>query len=300
MGIPGQDWSSYQSAAPDTWGLSFAFVKVTEGSSYVNPNWTAQRDHAKAGGLVWGGYHYPHMGNSVQVEADFFLSRVAWQPGDMVCLDWEGYDAANSGVSSAARVAYKDAWLAYVKSKLPHNPVGMYCNVDYWNNVDTSGHYGDFLWIATAGRAAGDPGISAPWLFHQYSDSPVDSDYCRLGSTDELRSWAMSFAQQTPPEDVVTPQDKQDIAQATSATLMAAMKSDPEWRDTVTFSGLWWLEYVLKGEVPVGANAAWADMVNNAHVQLGAFIEARVAAALQSNTVQVHVDVTQPAAPAAK
>jgi hypothetical protein len=211
MGIYGQDWASYQSAAPDTSGLSFVFTKITEGTGYTNPEWQSQRDHAKGNGLVWGGYAYPHMGNSVQAEADFFLSKVAWKPGDMPCLDWEGYDAANAGVPRSQQAAYKDAWLRYVKSKLPHNPVGMYCNVDYWRNVDKTGYYGDFLWIATAGLPAGQPGISTPWLFHQYSAATVDHDYCHLGSTAELKAWALSFQPQPPapkppaPKPVPTP-----------------------------------------------------------------------------------------------
>ena len=193
MGIYGQDWASYQSATPDTSGISFAFVKVTEGTGYTNPLWVQQRDHAKANGLVWGGYHYPHMANAPQTEADYFLSQVTRKPGDLIVLDWEGYDTANSGVSHARQAAYKDTWLRYVKSKMPHNPVGMYCNTDYWRNVDTSSYYADFLWIATAGLPAGSPGIQAPWLFHQYSASTVDKDYCHLGSTAELRDWALSF-----------------------------------------------------------------------------------------------------------
>ncbi|MFL4491578.1 glycoside hydrolase family 25 protein [Streptomyces sp. VTCC 41912] len=210
MGIWGQDWASYQSATPDTSGLSFALVKVTEGLSYVNPLWVQQRNHAKANGLVWGGYAYPHMANSVTAEADFFLSQVNWKPGDLVVLDWEGYDAANTGVSRGTQAAYKDAWLKYVKSKLPNNRVGMYCNTDYWRTVDTTSYYGDFLWIATAGRAAGDPGIQAPWLFHQYSDSPVDKDYCHLSTLADLRAWALH-------QETDMPLTQADIAAVASA-----------------------------------------------------------------------------------
>ncbi|MEV8480223.1 glycoside hydrolase family 25 protein [Streptomyces sp. NPDC051173] len=206
MGIYGQDWASYQLSHPDTNGLSFAFVKVSEGLGYVNPRWVAQRDHAKANGLVWGGYHYPHMANGPTEEADFFLGQVNWEPGDLAVLDWEGYDDANRGVPRADQAAYKEAWLRYVKQRLPHNPVGMYANLDYWRNVDTTGFCGDFLWIATAGRNAGDPGISADWLFHQYSDAGVDRDYCRLDSTGELRAWALSFQPASPSQENDMPQ----------------------------------------------------------------------------------------------
>src|SRR6266446_2760326 len=176
-GCYGQDWSSYQSSAPDTTGLSFAFVKVTEGLHYVNPKWSAQREQAQSKGLLWGAYHYPNMHDSAKEEADFFLSKVKWEPGDMVVLDWEGYDRNNAGLTNKQRNSYKESYLSYIKSKLPHNPVGIYCNTDYWLNVDTSNSYQDFLWIATAGKHAGDPGIKADWLFHQYSASSVDKDY---------------------------------------------------------------------------------------------------------------------------
>ena len=212
MGIYGQDWASYQPAQPATDGLSFAFVKVTEGLSYINSIWHTQRDHAKANGLVWGGYAYPHMANSPQAEADFFLSQVNWQPGDMVVLDWEGYDDANSLVSRATQAAYKDAWLRYVKSRLPHNRVGVYANTDYWRNVDTTSYCADFLWIATAGRNAGDPGISDPWMFHQYSEAGgLDRDYCHLATAADLRAWALGTQ---PQEDDMTPDDIAAIATA--------------------------------------------------------------------------------------
>ncbi len=206
MGIYGQDWASYQSSTPDTSGLSFAFVKVTEGLSYINPRWVSQRDHAKANGLVWGGYHYPNMNNSPQAEAGHFIDQVDWRPGDVVILDWEGYDATNSRVAKSTQRAYKNAWLRYVKGRLPHHPVGMYANLDYWWNVDQDGYCADFLWIATAGRAAGDPGIRAPWMFHQYGESNgLDRDYCHLAGISELRRWALSF-HSSPPQETDMPQ----------------------------------------------------------------------------------------------
>jgi GH25 family lysozyme M1 (1,4-beta-N-acetylmuramidase) len=205
-GSYGQDWASYQSSAPDTAGLAFAFVKVTEGLTYINPRWMPQRDHAKAAGLVWGGYHYPHMANDPVAEADRFLSLVDWQPGDVICLDWEGYDTANRSVPAAKQAAYKDAWLHYVKAKLPHNAVGTYMNVDYLTRVDGSGYHGDFLWIAV-NAPAGQPGIRGQWMFHQYSSAGVDRDYCPL-SAGELQTWALSFAKPAPN---VTPGDRRRL-----------------------------------------------------------------------------------------
>lgn len=201
--IKGQDWSAYQSPTPDLAGLDFAFTKVTEGLNYVNPLWVRQRDHVKKAGLVWGAYHYPHMANDAIQEADFFLKQVAWQPGDIIVLDWEGYDASNRNISPARQLAYRDAWLKYVKGKMPGYRVGMYCNLEYWKNIDKTSNCGDFLWIATGNRPAGDPGIQSKWLFHQYSTAGnIDHDVANFNSRAELEVWAKGG--KTPQEEPVT------------------------------------------------------------------------------------------------
>lgn len=189
--IKGQDWAAYQSSTPDVTGLDFAFVKITEGLGYENPRWVKQRDHAKAHGLVWGGYHYPHMANDPIKEADYFLSKVKWQPGDIIVLDWEGYDSANKGVSKARQIAYRDAWLKYVKSKMPDHRVGMYCNKSYWLDIDKTSNCGDFLWIATGDLPAGKPGINYKWLIHQYSTANnIDHDVADFANRAAMAAWA--------------------------------------------------------------------------------------------------------------
>ncbi|MFB7595772.1 glycoside hydrolase family 25 protein [Streptomyces sp. NPDC056160] len=204
MTVKGIDVSAYQSATYDTSGLDFVFTKITEGLSYINPRWAAQRNLAKARSLVWGAYHYPHMANDPRAEADYFLKQVAWKPGDIIVLDWEGYDSANTAVPKARQVAYRDTWLKYVKGKMPGHRVGIYCNTDYWRNVDTSSNCGDFLWIATAGQPAGHPGIAHAWTFHQYSANDLDHDVANFPSRAALAAWA---AGTTPEENTMDAQD---------------------------------------------------------------------------------------------
>lgn len=205
--IKGQDWSRYQAQHPDVTGLDFAFVKITEGLSYTNDYWVAQRDWAKSHGLVWGAYHYPHMANDPIAEADNFLGKVKWAPGDIIVLDWEGYDAANKGVSQARQIAYRDAWLKYVKGKMPDHKVGMYCNKSYWLNIDKTSNDGDFLWIATGGLPAGQPGIKDKWVIHQYSTAGnIDHDVADFPSRAAMAAWALGTktTPEVPPVTVPT------------------------------------------------------------------------------------------------
>jgi hypothetical protein len=198
-GTYGQDWASYQSATPPTTGLGFAFVKATEGTGYTNPLHAAQAAHARADGLVVGHYHYPHMAADPVIEAGYFLSAAKPQTGDILVLDWEGYDDANKGVAFSRQIAYKVAFLARLRSALPLHQVGTYANTDYLNR-DPHGEYGDFLWIATANKPAGQPGIDHMWLFHQYGASGVDRDYCPLTFA-QLRSWAHAKENDMPMTD---------------------------------------------------------------------------------------------------
>ncbi|MER6350688.1 GH25 family lysozyme [Streptomyces sp. NPDC001634] len=200
--LKGIDVSSYQSTSYSTSGLSFVGIKVTEGLTYVNPRWTGQRATARAAGLVTVFYHYPHIANSPAAEADHFLGQINLAAGDVLCLDWEWY---GQSVSDAQARAYKTAWLAYVKAKVPGHKVIMYCDRSTWLNVDTDSNCGDGLWIADY-VTAGQPRIKAPWRFHQYSDQPQDQDVANFATMADLQVWAGLSAPTPKPAPPVVPQ----------------------------------------------------------------------------------------------
>lgn len=182
MAVLGVDVSSYQSAAFNTKGLAFAFVKATESTGYVNPRYRAQVAHARAAGLVVGHYHFGKNGGAA--EADYFLSKVDLHAGDILAFDWE-----TSSVSQAER----DAFVARVKAKAPGHKVVLYCNVDYWKNRDSdNGGPADGLWIADPNHPAGKPGIKHAWVFHQYSWSGgIDRNVANFKDATALRQWCM-------------------------------------------------------------------------------------------------------------
>ena len=293
--IHGIDVAAYQSEAYSTAGLDFVFTKVTEGLSYVNPRWVAQRDRAKAAGLVWGAYHYPHMANDPKAEATYFLKQVNWKPGDIIVLDWEGYDAANKAVPKAQQVAYRDAWLKYVKSVMPDHRVGMYCNTDYWLNVDTSGNCGDFLWIATGGLPAGQPGIKTKWTFHQYSTAGgIDHDVAAFPDRAALAAWASNTE-----EDPMAGFTKQDIYDAVWKTDQVAapadapdLKTNPTWQPQSYLKGIdQRLQQLLKQEAAQAAAIAKLAQLVGSNVDTAAVVDA-VQKAIADAVVNVHVDVT--------
>lgn len=180
MTIKGQDWSDYQPSQPSVAGLSFAFVKATEGTHYVNPLMTQQAAWARKNGLVVGFYHFARPG-SMTDQAAYFVDKAASVEGDLLAIDWE-----DSGVSCAN----KDDLLTRTKSLRPGHKVVLYCNKYFWRSVDTTSNCGDGLWIADYASHAGSPGVNHSWMFHQYSDSPLDEDVANFADVSALKRWA--------------------------------------------------------------------------------------------------------------
>ncbi|MFC9961242.1 glycoside hydrolase family 25 protein [Streptomyces nigra] len=181
--LRGIDVSAYQSSSYDTDGLSFVFVKATEGRSYVNPKLSAQTKRARDAGLIVGFYHFLWPGN-LTAQADYFLKKAPEKAGDILAVDWE-----TTGDGTHASNAEKDRFIRILREKRPDNRVVLYCNRHYWLNVDTTSYAGDGLWIAdyvTAGR----PRIQAKWRFHQYTDDPLDKNVANFSSKAALRDWA--------------------------------------------------------------------------------------------------------------
>jgi hypothetical protein len=292
MGIYGQDWASYQSAQPDTSGLSFVFVKVTEGLGYTSPVWVSQRDHAKANGLVVGFYHYPHIANDPVAEADFFLRQINLAPGDLLVLDWEWY---GQNVSNDTARAYKTAWLARVKASAPGHRVGVYADRNNWLTVDSDSNAGDFLWIADY-VSAGQPRIQADWLFHQYGSEPVDKDYCHLDAA-ALRAWALG--NQTPEDDMpLSDDDKKAVASAVWDGYMMDDPTKPGVQYVPAKNLLWW---ATAGSAQTAAQiTALTATVQALAKQLGAAnpgvdtatVVAAVQKAIADAVVDVNVNVT--------
>ncbi|MFC8514830.1 glycoside hydrolase family 25 protein [Streptomyces sp. NPDC057257] len=181
--LRGIDVSAYQSSSYDTDGLSFVFIKATEGRSYVNPRLAAQTKHGRDAGLVVGFYHFLWPGN-LDAQAEYFVKHAPEKAGDILAVDWE---TTSSGTHASN--AEKDHFIRKVKELRPNNRVVLYANRNFWLNIDTTSYAGDGLWIADY-VTAGKPRIKAKWRFHQYTSEPHDKDVADFTDKAALKEWA--------------------------------------------------------------------------------------------------------------
>ncbi|GAB7035345.1 glycoside hydrolase family 25 protein [Streptomyces sp. NPDC021749] len=185
MTIKGIDVSSFQPETFPTTGSDFVFIKITEGIGFTNKKWVAQRKTARDAGLVTGFYHFARPG-SVSAQVDFFLSKIDLAAGDILVLDWE-----DPRISSA----WKDSWLKEARQRAAGHKVVLYCNLDFWLHRDKSSFAGDGLWIAQYNGKPGKPDIRQPWVFHQFTDRPIDTNVGNFTDRAALKQWSSALVE---------------------------------------------------------------------------------------------------------
>lgn len=123
----------------------FIIVKVSGGTSYVNPYWKKHAAAALKAGKLLGLYHYACEYDSEpggKAEAEFFLKQIEGYEGKaLLCLDWENH-ALNMPVS------YAKAWLDTVAKATGATPA-FYSMAGYVNGTDLSAIKKYPLWMAS-------------------------------------------------------------------------------------------------------------------------------------------------------
>jgi GH25 family lysozyme M1 (1,4-beta-N-acetylmuramidase) len=181
----GVDVASYQhpSGRAITWsavhasGQTFAVVKATEGTSYVNSYVTADAAGARAAGLQIGLYHFADpalTGGSptpdAVAEADHFAAQVKAVGGSQLppTLDLE----ETGGLTPAQLASWTGSFLSRVQSDTGRRPM-IYTGPYFWNDDVQSSGFGSYpLWEAEYTSASTPIAVRgwSTWSLWQYSD----------------------------------------------------------------------------------------------------------------------------------
>lgn len=156
----GVDVASYQPtdlAAYHKAGASFAIVKLTEGTDYVNPKASKQVDSSRANHLYTHAYHFARFGSSVgqaKKEAAYFIKAAKKEDISqkrMLWLDWESGSGNTVNWPKASNTAAILAFMDAVKAA-GWRP-GLYSGASLMRTaIDTAQvikKYGTCLWVAS-------------------------------------------------------------------------------------------------------------------------------------------------------
>lgn len=156
----GVDVASYQAtdmAAYHKAGASFAIVKLTEGTDYVNPKASKQVASSRANHLYTHAYHFARFGSSVsqaKKEAAYFIKEAKKEDISqkrMLFLDWE---SGSGNVVTGPKAANTTAILAFMDAvKAAGWRPGLYSGASLMRSaIDTKQvvkKYGTCLWVAS-------------------------------------------------------------------------------------------------------------------------------------------------------
>lgn len=151
-------------------GISFAFIKATEGTAITDSQFSANFTGAKAAGILRGAYHFAHPGqSSPSVQANHFL-QVVQGAGTLdlpPVLDMED----NGGLSNQALATWIESFATQVHQATGKLPL-LY-TYPYFADAYLPASLSNLpLWIANYGVSQ-PPNTSGwtSWTFWQYSDT---------------------------------------------------------------------------------------------------------------------------------
>ncbi|KAJ3934313.1 MAG: glycoside hydrolase family 25 protein [Lentinula lateritia] len=178
------DWTSVAAN-----GISFVFIKATEGTTFLDPDFSDNYIGATDAGLIRGGYHFAHPDiSSGATQATYFLAHGGGWSADGITLpgmlDIEYNPSGDEcyDLSTSAMVSWIQDFSNTYESQTGRFPI-IYTTTDWWTTC--TGNSALFandnpLFIAHYASSIGT--IPAGWsfaTFWQYSDSganPGDQD----------------------------------------------------------------------------------------------------------------------------
>ncbi|MGN6109380.1 MAG: glycoside hydrolase family 25 protein [Kofleriaceae bacterium] len=183
------DWRRVRRA-----GMQFAFVRVSDGTTFADPKFQRNWAAARSAGVLRGAYQYFRPDESAIAQADLLIDALLRDPGELPPV----IDVETAGNKTAAQIAERvQAWIDRVRARLGVEPM-VYTGPDFWTRKVAGADFrAQPLWLAH--YTAGCPTIPAPWTawtFWQFSergevpgiDWPADMNWF-AGTLEELQAF---------------------------------------------------------------------------------------------------------------
>ncbi|SNT23501.1 glycoside hydrolase family 25 protein [Tropicimonas sediminicola] len=189
------DWPRARAA-----GVSFAFIKATEGKEELDPSFEAHRRGAARAGIPHAAYHYYYFCASAEDQARWFIANV---PRSMTSLphvldmEWNHRSPTCRKRPDGATVRADAArFLDILERHYGRRPV-LYTTVDFWEQTGIGRLPRTEFWLRSVADHPRETYPGARWTFWQYTGTgsipgipgPVDINVF-AGSQEAWQTWA--------------------------------------------------------------------------------------------------------------
>ncbi len=171
------DWKKMEDQEVD-----FAFIKATEGSSYVDERFAENWEQAKDTNILTGAYHFFSFDSGAETQAQLFIETVGELEGHLLpVIDVEYYgDKRVNPPEKQALVSSLKEILTILEEKYHAKPIIYTTYPMYFHYLkEVFGEYP--LWIRNVYFKPG-PELGQEWMFWQYSDTDILEGYGEDGT----------------------------------------------------------------------------------------------------------------------
>ncbi|CUK04010.1 Lysozyme M1 precursor [Shimia thalassica] len=152
-------------------GVSFAFIKATEGGDVADPKFDEHRRGAQRAGVPWGAYHYYYFCRPAEEQARWFIQHVPKGAPLPHVLDLEWTPRSKTCTRRPdPREIWREArvFMNMLEAHYGRRPI-IYTTVDFWKDSDIGQLARTEFWLRSV---AGNPRKVYPgayWTFWQYT-----------------------------------------------------------------------------------------------------------------------------------
>lgn len=158
------DWEAVKATEKQKYPISFVFIKATEGGDYKDRRFAENFSRAREEGLIRGAYHFYNPNTDPIRQADFFISQVDLQKGDLAPV----LDIERKPRSKAQLQADLVKFLNRLERHYGMKPI-IYTSYKYKKHyLDTPEFAGYPLWIAH--YYVDTLSYAGSWQFWQHTD----------------------------------------------------------------------------------------------------------------------------------
>ncbi len=174
--VHGIDVSKYQTsvdwATARAHGVSFAFIKATEGGDRVDDRFAEHWRGARAAGVPRGAYHFFYFCRPASEQADWFIRNVPRESGALppvLDMEWN-HKSPTCKLRPPAETVRREMkiWLGMVQRHYGKRPI-IYTTVDF-HRENLAGHFPDeMFWLRATAEHPSDIYPGREWHFWQYT-----------------------------------------------------------------------------------------------------------------------------------
>lgn len=174
--IHGIDVSRWQGeinwAAANAAGVSFAYIKATEGGDVLDVGFRENWRLAGRAGMPRGAYHYYYFCRSPESQARWFITHVPKERNALppvLDLEWNHHSKTCKRRPTGAQVRREaERFLRVLERHYGVRPL-IYTTVDFWRDTGIGRLRGTQFWLRSVADHPSETYPGAHWLFWQYS-----------------------------------------------------------------------------------------------------------------------------------